>query len=103
MALWKSGASQAAEKLSNTVILSEAKNLGSCIFSELRGSFLRFTQDRLRCMRPSSGPGGAAGLPSRPRHASRGTAAPHSPKRRLHADNYRHHACATHGFLLHRF
>jgi succinate dehydrogenase/fumarate reductase flavoprotein subunit len=31
---------QAAEKPINTVILSEAKNLGSCSFNELRRSFV---------------------------------------------------------------
>jgi hypothetical protein len=41
----------AADKFVNLVILSEAKNLGSCIFSELQGSFLRCTQDRLRLLR----------------------------------------------------
>ncbi len=30
----------AADKLVNPVILSEAKNLGSCILTELRGSFV---------------------------------------------------------------
>jgi len=34
-----------------TDILSGAKNLGSCSFNELRRSFLRFTQDRLRFLR----------------------------------------------------
>ena len=38
-----------AEKRLNTVILSEANNLGGCSFNEL--SFLRFTQDRLRLLR----------------------------------------------------
>jgi len=33
------------------VILSKAKNLGSCSFNQLRRSFLRFTQDRLRLLR----------------------------------------------------
>ncbi len=33
------------------VILSEAKNLGSCGLHELRRSFLRCTQDRLRLLR----------------------------------------------------
>jgi hypothetical protein len=37
---WKGGALQAAEKRLNAVILSEAKNLGSCIFNELRRSFV---------------------------------------------------------------
>ena len=39
------------EKPSRAVILSEAKNLGRCIFTELRRSFLRRTQDRLRLLR----------------------------------------------------
>ena len=47
----KGGASQAAEKRFRAVILSEAKNLGSCSFNELRRSFLRSTQDRLRPLR----------------------------------------------------
>jgi hypothetical protein len=36
----KSGALQAAEKPLNAVILSGAKNLGSCIFNELGRSFV---------------------------------------------------------------
>jgi hypothetical protein len=34
--------SQAAEKRMNSVILSEAKNPGSCSFNELQGSFVAF-------------------------------------------------------------
>jgi hypothetical protein len=36
----KGGALQAAEKPLNAVILSEAKNLGSCSFNQLRRSFV---------------------------------------------------------------
>jgi hypothetical protein len=36
----KEGALQAAELRLGAVILSEAKNLGSCIFNELRRSFV---------------------------------------------------------------
>jgi hypothetical protein len=39
------------KKLLATVILSEAKNLGSFNLNELRRSFLGFTQDRLRLLR----------------------------------------------------
>jgi len=38
------------------VILSEAKNLGSCGLHELRRSFLRCTQDRLRLLKVTSFP-----------------------------------------------
>ena len=48
---WKGGASQAAEKLVGGVILSEAKNLCICRIRQMRRSFLRFTQDRLRLLR----------------------------------------------------
>ena len=36
------------KKTLSAVILSQAKNLGRCEFQELRRSFLRSTQDRLR-------------------------------------------------------
>jgi len=39
------------KKPSKSVILSEAKNLGSCSVNELRRSFLRFAQDRPRLLR----------------------------------------------------
>jgi hypothetical protein len=45
------GAKQAAEKLVGAVILSEAKNLCICRIRQMRRSFLRFTQDRLRLLR----------------------------------------------------
>jgi len=49
----------------DAVILSEAKNPGSCSFNDLRRSFLRFTQDRLRVLRMTKTISSGLPVPSR--------------------------------------